>query len=101
MARVPERHDELRRARSIGFAGIPGGASGRYAPAVTAGDTLLPDMEVARDLASALRAGDDSAAAGLVARVGVPRWLLTHRSSARAGDWIPAMPGRRWGASRR
>jgi hypothetical protein len=79
MARVPERHDELRRARSIGFAGIPGGASGRYAPAVTAGDTLLPDMEVARDLASALRAGDDSAAARLAARVGVPRWLLTHR----------------------
>src|SRR5713101_6887253 len=60
MARVPKRHDELRRARSIGFAGIPGGASGRYAPAVTAGDTLLPDMEVAREALgciSALAAG--------------------------------------------
>src|SRR6266702_1845919 len=36
-------------------------------------------MEVARQLASALRAGDDSAAAGLAARAGVPPWLLTHR----------------------
>ena len=36
-------------------------------------------MEAARELASALRAGDDSAATGLAARVGVPRWLLTHR----------------------
>ena len=25
-----------------------------------------------------LRAGDDSAAAGLATRVGIPRWLLTH-----------------------
>jgi hypothetical protein len=36
-------------------------------------------MEAARELASALRAGDDSAATGLAARAGVPRWLLTHR----------------------
>src|SRR6266699_2632043 len=64
---------------SNGFAGIPGGAPGRYAPAVTAGDALLPDIEVARELASALRASDDSAAAGLAARADVPRWLLTHR----------------------
>ena len=35
-------------------------------------------MEVARELVSALRAGDDSAAARLAARAGVPRWLLTH-----------------------
>ena len=46
---------------------------------VTAGDALLPDMEVARDLASALRAGDDSVATTLATRAGVPRWLLTHR----------------------
>src|SRR5437764_15369214 len=50
----------------------------RYAPAVTAGE-MLPDVTVARELASALRAGDDSAAAGLAARAGVPPWLLTHR----------------------
>jgi hypothetical protein len=37
-------------------------------------------MKVAGELASALRAGDDSAAAGLAARAGVPRWLLTHRA---------------------
>ena len=36
-------------------------------------------MDVARELASALRAGNDSAATGLAARVGVPRWLLAHR----------------------
>jgi hypothetical protein len=53
--------------------------SRRYAPTVTAGEALPPDMEVARELASALRAGDDSAAARLAARAGVPRWLLTHR----------------------
>src|SRR6266567_7887826 len=62
-----------------GFAGIPGGASWRYAPAVTAGDALLPNMEAARELASALRAGDYSVATTLTARAGVPRWLLTHR----------------------
>lgn len=79
MVGMPEWHGELRRARSIGFAAIPGGAPGRYAPAVTAGDALLPDMDVARELASALRAGDDSVATALAARVAVPRWLLTHR----------------------
>lgn len=35
-------------------------------------------MRVSRELASALRAGDDSAAERLAARAGVPRWLLTH-----------------------
>lgn len=45
---------------------------------VTAGE-VLPDLTVCRELASALRAGDDSAAAGLAARAGLPRWLLTHR----------------------
>jgi SEC-C motif len=35
-------------------------------------------MGVFRELASALRAGDDSAAERLGARAGVPRWLLTH-----------------------
>ena len=35
-------------------------------------------MGVSRELASALRAGDDSAAEGLAAQAGVPRWLLTH-----------------------
>src|SRR5690242_15714618 len=49
----------------------------RYAPAVTAGE-MLPDTSVCRELASALRAGDDSAAAGLAARAGIPHWLLTH-----------------------
>jgi len=49
----------------------------RYAPAVTAGE-VLPDIAMCRELASALRAGDDSAAAGLAARAGIPRWLLTH-----------------------
>jgi hypothetical protein len=44
---------------------------------VTAGE-VLPDIGVSRELASALRAGDDSAADRLAARVGVPRWLLTH-----------------------
>ena len=44
---------------------------------MTAGE-VLPDIEVSRELASALRAGDDSAAEGLAARAGVPRWLLTH-----------------------
>ena len=53
-------------------------AGRRYAPAVTAGETL-PDLAVCRELASALRAGDDPAAAGLAARTGIPRWLLTHR----------------------
>ena len=52
-------------------------AGRRYAPAVTAGETL-PDLAVCGQLASALRAGDDSAAAGLAARAGIPRWLLTH-----------------------
>ena len=56
----------------------PGGARWRYAPAVTAGE-VQPDMAVCRELASALRAGDDPAAAGLGARTGLPRWLLTHR----------------------
>ncbi len=37
-----------------------------------------PDIPVCRELASALRAGDDSAAAALAARVGIPQWLLTH-----------------------
>ena len=49
----------------------------RYAPAVTAGE-MLPEIAVCRELATALRAGDDSAAAGLAARAGIPRWLLTH-----------------------
>jgi hypothetical protein len=44
---------------------------------VTAGE-VLPDLSACRELASALRAGDDSAAAGLAARTGIPRWLLTH-----------------------
>ena len=44
---------------------------------MTAGE-VLPDMRVSRELASALRAGDDSAAERLAARAGVPRWLLTH-----------------------
>src|ERR1035437_10999217 len=35
-------------------------------------------MRVSRELASALRAGDDSAAERLAARAGVPRRLLTH-----------------------
>src|ERR1700748_1013319 len=39
---------------------------------------MLPDTTVCRELASALRAGDDSAAAGLAARAGIPHWLLTH-----------------------
>jgi hypothetical protein len=38
---------------------------------------MLPDISACRELASALRAGDDSAA-GLAARAGIPRWLLTH-----------------------
>ena len=37
-----------------------------------------PDMAICRELASALRAGDDSAAAGLAGRAGIPPWLLTH-----------------------
>ena len=49
----------------------------RYAPAVGAGE-MLPDIAICRELASALRAGDDSAAAGLAARAGIPRWLLIH-----------------------
>ena len=52
-------------------------AGRRYAPAVTAGE-VLPYISACRELASALRAGDDSAAAGLAARAGIPRWLLTH-----------------------
>ena len=44
---------------------------------MTAGE-VLPDIEASRELASALRAGDDSAADRLAARAGVPRWLLTH-----------------------
>ena len=65
-------------ARS-GLPESPAVPPGRYAPAVTAGDAQLPDMEVTRELAAALRAGDDSAAAGLATRAGVPRWLLIHR----------------------
>ena len=38
---------------------------------------MLPDISACRELASALRAGDDSAA-GLAPRAGIPRWLLTH-----------------------
>ena len=38
---------------------------------------MLPDISACRELASALRAGDDPAA-GLAARAGIPRWLLTH-----------------------
>ena len=38
---------------------------------------MLLDVAVCRELASALRAGDDSAA-GLAARAGIPGWLLTH-----------------------
>ena len=45
---------------------------------MNAGETL-PDLAVCGQLASALRAGDDPAAAGLAARAGLPRWLLTHR----------------------
>jgi hypothetical protein len=56
----------------------PRDARRRYAPAVTA-EEMQPDMAVCRELASALRAGDDPAAAGLAARTGLPRWLLTHR----------------------
>jgi SEC-C motif len=57
---------------------------------VTAGE-VLPEMGVSRELASALRAGDDSAAERLAARAGVPRWLLTHpelgpRGRLDAGD---------------
>ena len=44
---------------------------------MTAGE-MLPEIAVCRELATALRAGDDSAAAGLAARAGIPRWLLTH-----------------------
>jgi len=44
---------------------------------VTAGE-VPPDIAVCRELASALRAGDDSAAAGLATRAGIPRWLLAH-----------------------
>lgn len=44
---------------------------------MTAGEAP-PDTAACRELASALRAGDDSAAAGLAARAGIPRWLLTH-----------------------
>ena len=56
--------------------GLIGGVRG-YAPAVTAGE-VLPDFAVCRELVSVLRAGDDAAAAGLAARAGIPRWLLTH-----------------------
>ncbi|MGH3225513.1 MAG: SEC-C domain-containing protein [Streptosporangiaceae bacterium] len=44
---------------------------------MTAGE-VVPDIGVSRELASALRVGDDSAADRLAARAGVPRWLLTH-----------------------
>src|SRR5262249_59418153 len=52
---------------------------------------MLPDIAVCRELASALRAGDDSAAAGLAERAGIPQWLLTHsgllpRGRLDAGD---------------
>ena len=39
---------------------------------------MLSEIAVCRELATALRAGDDSAAAGLAARAGIPRWMLTH-----------------------
>src|SRR5690349_4663491 len=39
---------------------------------------MLPEIAVCRELATALRASDDSAAAGLAARAGIPHWLLTH-----------------------
>ena len=52
---------------------------------------MLPDISACRELASALRAGDDPAAARLAARAGIPRWLLTHselgpRGRLDAGD---------------
>jgi hypothetical protein len=47
---------------------------------------MLPDIAICRELASALRAGDDSAAAGLAARAGIPRWLLTHPELGRRGQ---------------
>jgi hypothetical protein len=47
----------------------------RYAPAVTAGE-VPPDIAVCRELASALRAGDDSTAAGLAARAGIPHAVI-------------------------
>ena len=37
-----------------------------------------PGTAACRELASVLRAGDDSAAAALAGRAGIPRWLLTH-----------------------
>ena len=70
----------------------------RYAPAVTAGE-MLPDITVCRELASALRAGDDSAAAGLAARAGIPRWLLTHLELGPRGRLDVGDAGRRSRAS--
>ncbi len=44
---------------------------------MTAGE-VLPDIAVCRELASALRTGDDAVAAGLAARAGIPGWLVSH-----------------------
>ncbi len=44
---------------------------------MTAGE-VLPDISVCRELASALRTGDDAVAAGLAARAGIPGWLVSH-----------------------
>ena len=50
-------------------------------PGVTAGE-MLPEIPACRELARARRAGDDSAAAGLAARAGIPRRLPTHLALA-------------------
>jgi len=50
-------------------------------------------MAVCGELASALRAGDDPAAAGLAARAGIPRWLLTHRELGPRGRLEPGEAG--------
>ncbi|HEY2576378.1 MAG TPA: SEC-C domain-containing protein [Streptosporangiaceae bacterium] len=57
------------------------------------GETLSSGVELARELAFALRAGDDSAAAGLAAQAGVPPWLLTHRELGPRGQLDPGTAG--------